>query len=259
MLKWLALIFIIIITAGFSFFRKPNPPVTKPETNNAATTSPNTLPPDTLDYQFNNSTFRVSWYIANSKNLTLIPNYSEKKTSSEVKEANHCARITNAGFYNKDGSPIGLVVNNGETINNFQQNYLFNGFFSVDDNGKPTISPDIPQNPRLAIQSGPILISGKQIVNLNIQDDESARRSVAAITNDGKLIFLSFYKSDSVYEGPLLGDLSVHLQKFEKLNNITISDALNLDGGSASVFISDGINLGELTNVGSFLCAKNSL
>ena len=78
---------------------------------------------------------------------------------------------------------------------NFQHNNLFNGFLSLANNGSPTISSDVPENPKIAIQSGPILISGKQITNLNIQDRESARRSVATITNDGKIIFLSLYFS----------------------------------------------------------------
>lgn len=249
-------ILLFIISAGFFWFYKSNASIINPAQNNTPTPMPAPLPDNTLDYRFNNSDYRISWFIANPKLLIFIPNYTEKRTSPEIKKSYGCNRLVNAGFYNKDGSPIGLVVNNGSIINNFQENSLFNGIFSIDNNCSPLISLNILNNPKLAVQSGPILMLNGQTANLNINDGESARRIVVAITNDGKLIFLSFYKSDNVYEGPLLADLPTHLQKFEKLSDINISYAINLDGGSASVFISDRINLGELTNVGSFFCGK---
>lgn len=234
---------------------------TIPETNNSPLnnlTTPTLSPKasNAYGYQFNDRTFGVSWFEADPNSLSLIPNYSEKKTSGQVKKANGCKTLVNGGFYKKDGSPIGLVVSNDKVINAFQENPFFNGFFSINRTGLPTISYEVPQNPALAVQSGPVLFSNGQINFVNSNDRESARRVVVAITEDGKLIFISFYLSDSVYEGPVLADLPAHLQKFEELSKIKISDTLNLDGGSASAFVNDGLTLGELTNVGSFFCAK---
>ena len=257
MRKFAFLIFLLSLTiaVGFYWLNKPKIPGVNYRENFISTPTPAFLPADTFAYRFNSFPYRVSWFIANPKTLTLIPNYSQKRTGTEVNGANSCNHLVNAGFYNQDGTPIGLIVNNGQIINGFQTNLLFNGIFSVSDK-IPEISAKTPQSPRLAVQSGPILISGGQPQILDIKDDESARRIVVAITKDERLFFLSFYNPESVYEGPLLTDLPAHLQKFEELSRVDISDALNLDGGSASVFITKEVSLGELTNVGSFFCAR---
>lgn len=207
------------------------------------------------EYKLDGLTYGIAWFSVEPHSLTFIPNYLEKSTSMDVEKNNECQNLTNAGFYDKAGNPLGLVIANGKTINNYQSNNLFNGIFSI-TNGAAHISTDIPQNADTAVQSGPIVINDNQLSSLAINNDEPARRTVVAITSAGKLLFLSLFKPDSNYEGPLLTDLPRHLQTIEGLLKISISDALNLDGGSASAFVTDGFTLRELTNVGGFFCAK---
>ncbi|KKW11013.1 MAG: hypothetical protein UY49_C0010G0009, partial [Microgenomates group bacterium GW2011_GWC1_49_7] len=78
---------------------------------------------------------------------------------------------------------------------------------------------------------------------------------VAAKTGEG-FLFLTVYKEDSVFEGPLLADLPKVIQKINTEENLGIVDALNLDGGSASAFDNGETSLSELTPVGSLFCVN---
>lgn len=65
-----------------------------------------------------------------------------------------------------------------------------------------------------------------------------------------------FYREQSELEGPMLGKLPEFIETFKKQTGIGIIDAINLDGGSASVFISNYDLLREFATIGSYFCAK---
>lgn len=92
---------------------------------------------------------------------------------------------------------------------------------------------------------------------MSVKNDKQARRVVAGVTGENKLIFLVFYDNNQYYSGPYLNDLPDLVDKTGKSLDLNIADAINLDGGSASAFISDDIKLTELTPVGSFFCISN--
>ena len=106
----------------------------------------------------------------------------------------------------------------------------------------------------MAIQTGPLIKFKSNYLDLSNLNNDSARRNVLALSNDGKIIILSIYKTNSFFDGPRLQDLPEILTKYEKENHFILSDVINLDGGSASVFKNDYAYLTELTVVGSFLC-----
>lgn len=163
----------------------------------------------------------------------------------------------NGGFYSKQNTHLGLFVSNFETISRFSQNSLLNGFLSIDSADKITISADLPSaTPRLGLQSGPLITRNGESLNLSINNDEPNRRIAAGTTRDNKLIFLVFYRDSAEFEGPLLGKLPEIINLFKKQTGIDIVDAINLDGGSASVFVSNYDLLRELTMIGSYFCIK---
>ncbi|MFH0750051.1 MAG: phosphodiester glycosidase family protein [Candidatus Gottesmanbacteria bacterium] len=211
--------------------------------------------PQVQEVVFNSISYAFDTFdISDVSKLRLIGNFTEKKTTKQIMEDNGCIFGVNAGFYSTDNTPLGLFI--GE---NYQQqtpinSALFNGYLSFNK-----ITGDISSKPPnykyvSAIQSGPLLFVNGVQQFLSIQDDTHERRVVAIITKEQNLIFIIIYTKDSLYQGPLLGNLPKLLSQISNQLDSPIRDAINLDGGSASTFLSESINIQELTSVGSMFC-----
>jgi hypothetical protein len=199
---------------------------------------------------------RISWAIVSPEQIKLYSNLREQKLSEEIKVNKSCTVLVNGGFYSKENTHLGLFLTNFETISPEIKSPLLNGFLWITDDNIFIQSkfPDI--NPRIAIQSGPLLFLEGKPLTLAIKNDEPNRRIVAAKIDDDKLLFLAFYRDSAEYEGPMLGQLPEIIKLFQEKTNIKIVDAINLDGGSASVFISNYARLNELALIGSYFCIK---
>lgn len=211
----------------------------------------------TIDLEEDGKTITVSWVIASPGNVSLYPNFSEKLTSRDAKGEKNCSSLVNAGFYTKERTPIGLFVSEGRTINPFSRNRLFNGVFSIDDNGIAQITPSSPQGKiTSAAQTGPVLLEEDKVQNLSGNLGDKERRMAAGITKNKEIIFATFFQKDSAYLGPTLERLPSMLLELEKKTGVDITDAINLDGGTASAFLTEDISLGELTLIGGYFCIK---
>lgn len=212
-----------------------------------------------LDLTIEEREIRIAWVkIDNVDKLHLYPNFFDKLTSEEARKAKHCEVLVSGGFYTTEGTPTGLFISEGMKIKSKVENNLFNGVFSLSFGDKIKISHDAPSAQlRIGLQSGPLLKKKSSTQLLNIKNDKTSRRMVAAITDKEELVFIAFYNKDSVFEGPYLAEVPKLLNLFEKETEINISDALNLDGGSASSFYSGSINLPELSPIGSYFCLKS--
>ena len=200
-----------------------------------------------------------NWIIVRDpKKVTLHSNLLEKLSSFEAKKKNSCLHLINAGFYTKEDKHVGLFISAGEKLSESKESQLFNGYFSITSDGKPSITR-FPSFARLALQSGPILMEKKQPAVLKLENDNPARRIVLAITQEDNLVFLVIYNKKSVFDGPLLSQVPGLLKNLNKDTSLEIVDALNLDGGTASSFISGSVNLRELTRIGSYFCVKEGL
>lgn len=246
----------LAMAVTYQVFRRQLPANQVPVTIQPEKSNEETPPANTLDYQIADQKMRISWFLADPTTITLIPNYFEKRTARDIKEIRPCQNLTSAGFYATDGSPLGLVITDYVKLADFAENALLNGVFSITKDGTPVVSTQATDSHRLALQAGPILIYEGLTRRLSIKSDEPSRRLVVGVTDANKLIFLAFYIADNPYQGPLLSELPQHLKKFQVQSGISIVSALNLDGGSASAFASDGLFLEELTTVGSFFCAQ---
>jgi uncharacterized protein YigE (DUF2233 family) len=187
--------------------------------------------------------------------VKLIPNFSEKLLSNQVMESKSCKYLINGSFYDKNYQPLGLFTVSNKIYKEESNNPLINGFIWKTSNNQIQIDKNsISTNINWILQTGPILIYDNQAVDLDIHNDESARRVLAAITSDNKLFFIALFANDNINSGPYLGSVPDIVTAISTKENLKIARAINLDGGSASVFISPEISLTELTTVGSFFC-----
>lgn len=198
-----------------------------------------------------------SWIqVDDVQDISLHSNLEEKLSALEFKEKHQCESIVNGGFYTKENAHIGLFVEDGKELSKYQENSLFNGFFSIVNN-VPRINQTQPMNPDIALQTGPILRKNSQKHTLSITRDENARRMVAAITPEKKILFVTFYDASSLVLGPKLEELPKYVEEFAQSKSYSITDAINLDGGSHSAFISEEIQLTDIQTAGSYFCVKN--
>lgn len=211
----------------------------------------------TTDISLGGREYKVVWASVDTDELSLLANFDDKKTSRQVFQENHCGLLVNGGFYSKDSQPMGYFVSAGQTLNPYERNRLLNGVLSINELGTPRITREPPRDPLVnAVQTGPILIENGQILGVSEMNNKAARRMVAAVTGNNELLFLAIYSSESAFSGPLLSELPQVVAKFDESDELGIADAVNLDGGSASAFVTTNFSLSEASPVGSFFCAR---
>lgn len=250
---------ILLLTAGYKvIFQK-----TALNFNNYSPSiglnTPNTSPekPD-LNIEFGDKIYSYSKIEVNDvSKTTLFSNLDKKLTSREILKSSGCKSLVSGGFYTKDDKPIGLLISEGQTLNYAQNSSLFNSFIYITFDDKVAIASRIPYGSmRLALQSGPLLIKDGVKQQLKLKNDEEARRVVVGTINDKTMVFLAIYKTDSLFVGPNLVDLPEITSLISEKENINLKDALNLDGGTASAFLSINKNISELASIGSYFCIK---
>ncbi len=247
-MKYVALLIAMIV--AILVFRLQSPQkVSLPFVQKSVTPSPIKISPD-YEIKLGEYTFATFWQKIDAATLKLIPNFDEKRTASEIIEREQCSYGASGGFYTTDNKPTGLFISDGTNFSSSVTNATFNGFFIKNQN---TISIQLsPPNSPLdfALQSGPYMTPKTK---LGIRNDSLARRVLVARTQNNTWYFLAITEKDNSFNGPLLAAVPDILGKLP----LGISEALNLDGGSASAFYSArGARLGELTPIGSFFCGK---
>jgi uncharacterized protein YigE (DUF2233 family) len=213
---------------------------------------------------FNEKEYSYEKYVVSDvSRLKLIPNFTGSISANDAIDKYKCEFLTNGGFYQDNDAnsgekkPIGLFVYDTKSIGKWSQNRLFDGILSINDFETPRITRITPEDQlRFAVQTGPILIENGNVIKLLIRNDKPERRIVTAVTGDNTLVFYVLYNDKQYFSGPSLTDLPGILKAIEKDSGIDIADAINMDGGTASTFISSDIKLLELTPVGSFICVN---
>ena len=218
------------------------------------TASPtNNIQSVTLDVE--GISMRINWVEVDPTKVELYSNLTNKQTSAQIIHERNCKTLVNGGFYSKENKHLGLLIDTNGLVSHAQENSLFNGFLWFDLQGVYiTTSP--PDNAHLAVQTGPVIINDSKPRMLSIKNDEQARRVVAAITTENKLLFLVIYRDGSEFQGPYLEELPKIIQEFSNSSDLEIVNAINLDGGNASAFITDFVNLTERTQIGSYFCVE---
>jgi uncharacterized protein YigE (DUF2233 family) len=187
--------------------------------------------------------------------ITLLPNFEEKLASKELREIHNCKSLINGGFYTPEITPTGLFITENKVIRQPVASTLTDGFIISD--GNTVYIGTVPQNnARWALQAGPLLFLNGTQRTLSFVRDEPARRVIAIKSARGHIYFVIIYKTGSAFSGPKLVDLPALVNEFAKKINIEVTDAINLDGGSASAFLSGSVDLTEISQIGSFFCVK---
>lgn len=262
MKKILGFLGIICIVSVAVFFVKNQ---VKKETNilpavSVVTSTPIPSPTITIKQsivlQVKETPIRISWTIVDPNKVELYSNLKNEQLSEQIKVDNSCQILVNGGFYSKENTHLGLFINNFSLVSQAIESSLLNGFLWI-INDNILIGNNFPDtSPKIALQTGPLLFKDSKPLLLAINNDEPSRRIAAAKTSDNKLLFLAFYLDTAEYLGPLLGDLPEIINEFVKQTNFKITDAINLDGGKHSVFITDYERLNELEHIGSYFCIK---
>ncbi len=202
----------------------------------------------------NGATYYFSHLIIDQfEKLKLLPNFKDQLASIDLIDKHNCSVLVNAGFYSEDYKPLGWLVSEKTEISKPITSQLFNGFLSVNNN-RLSISSYLKDDSKLGFQSGPILVQNSQPLSLKIRNDQLRRRIIAAQTKDGSLLFMVITSPDSLFLGPLLADTPKIVIAIASQLKTPIIHALNLDGGSASVFYNQKVHIKEFSPVGSFFC-----
>lgn len=255
---------VIVFVLVFGVWKLTRPQSPKSVVISTATPVPSSPQPGT-SVHLDEKTYRIlTQKILDPEKLTLIPNFTEKKSTQQIMQEENCLYGANGGFYTPDGKPLGLYYVNGQYVNKFSHTEgLFNGYVHKTTGGLFLIIDAPPHYTAnaldFAFQSGPLF---RPETRLTLNSDKEARRILIGQVDASNFYFLAITEEGNTYNGPKLGDVPEIINRYN--NKLLVKKEpgqflrlLNLDGGAASAFFSsDGIRLPELTPVGSFLCGK---
>lgn len=210
------------------------------------------------DISLDGQNLKAVWLtVTTPSDLSLLPNFEAKQISTAIFGQNNCDFLINGGFYSQQNKPIGLFVSQSGALSSFETNRLFNAVFSLNLAGEAQITRTEPQGDLIfALQTGPLLLQKGLIQNLAINNDKTARRMVAALTDQNQIIFIAIFDPTSSFNGPLLSQLPRALDDLNQSENLELTNAINLDGGSASAFLLPDFKLTEASPIGSAFCLK---
>ncbi len=195
---------------------------------------------------------------ADPKKISLIGNFDQPAASADLATASGCAAGVNGGFYGQDGQPLGWWEANGQVYKNYTHNNLLNGYAGVNEAGSLVIGSGEPRGKwRWGLQSGPLLVQDGKALALVMAADKPARRSVLAKTRPGTGELIMIFGDRSALDGPVLAELPMIIEAIGRQEGWQITEAINLDGGTAAAFYSPEVKIPEVVAVGSWICAGN--
>ncbi len=154
---------------------------------------------------------------------------SQPLSMSEWMQKEHATAIINGGYFDNQNNATALTISNGQSFGTSYNG--FGGMLSVNNNGHIDLRslrqhPYNPNNDQLqqATQSSPMLVLNGKATQFNA-DAASSRRSVVAIDQQGRLLFIA--SPSAAFSLGELEDLLVN-------SDLSINRALNLDGGAST-------------------------
>lgn len=151
---------------------------------------------------------------------------ASRKTAQQFASENKALIVINANFFDENIQPLGLVQDNGRTLNPFK-NISWWSVFCLKDT-TPTIvhsSQAKGMSCDVAIQAGPRLVVDGNIPKFN---DETSYRTAIGINRAHEVFFVIAHDPISMRE------LAQILVQPESAGGLECSNALNLDGGTSS-------------------------
>jgi exopolysaccharide biosynthesis protein len=150
---------------------------------------------------------------------------------SDATAATNAVAGVNGGYFQADGTPVGLLISDNQTIHKFETAKILAGVFFVRD-GKPGLVRSARfarvKNVSQAIQCGPFLVEeGRTLTGLN--NDRSAPRTFVFTAGNSVWGF-------GICRSGTLAEMGQILAVPDLLGRASVISALNLDGGSSTQF-----------------------
>lgn len=253
-------LFLLILGAGVVWVVKDNPKYLISPTN-VPETGPETDLPSALEKMDEVGSGETRYRYAavtvdRIEKLQLLTNFEKKATATDLIKEQGCRVLVNGGFYSREDAPLGWLVSDNRLVSGPIESALFDGYI-YPAGERVIISRSVPDGEvTWGLQSGPVLIEDGEVLALNLNKDELARRTVAAVSTNGQVIFMAITNTLSLTSGPLLADLPNLTAQVGSQLGLELAWAINLDGGLASAFISDELSIKEYTHIGSFFCLR---
>jgi uncharacterized protein YigE (DUF2233 family) len=170
------------------------------------------------------------------KTVTLSVGYQPDKPllMSQWMRQEHAAAIINGGYFDQNDQATALVISNGQIYGSSYSR--FGGMLSMDSNGHIKLRSlrqqpyDPGESLMQAVQCSPMLVEGSKRTQFSAAPSQS-RRSIVATDKNGKLLFIS--SPDDIFTLDQLADLLAS-------SDLSISTALNLDGGASTGLFVNG-------------------
>ena len=162
--------------------------------------------------------------------LEVIDDPARAKRTAQILQEKHFLAGVNGGYFQPDGTPLGLVIAHGKFIHAQEKARLLSGFFVATKSGFSLlrVGEKIPADATEVLQAGPFLIDHNLPV-VGLEATRSARRTFLATDNHGLWVM-------GVISPVTLAEASRVLQTAAPrfFSATKIDRALNLDGGSSS-------------------------
>jgi exopolysaccharide biosynthesis protein len=137
----------------------------------------------------------------------------------------------NGGYFQADGTPVGLLISDSRTVHKQETAKLLSGVFFVKD-GKPGLVRSAHfariKNVSQAIQCGPFLLEDSRAVT-GLNNQRSAPRTFVFTTSNSIWGF-------GICRSVTLAEMGQILAVPDLLGRTSVVSALNLDGGSSTQF-----------------------
>jgi uncharacterized protein YigE (DUF2233 family) len=181
--------------------------------------------------------------------LRVVDNRNGKRDLPMAMKASKCLVGVNGNYFHPDRSPLGLVIADGTVLHRQQQNSsLLTGIVAASP-GRLDIFrvAEFKGYPKQALQVGPFLVDHGQVVK-GLEATREARRT--AVLTDGKGLGALL-----VCDSLSLADFASLLATPGLVPGLAVSRALNLDGGSSTMFWSakPSVYVPGLATVGNYL------
>jgi exopolysaccharide biosynthesis protein len=150
---------------------------------------------------------------------------------SDATAATKAVAGVNGGYFQSDGTPVGLLISDNQIIHKFETAKILAGVFFVRE-GKPGLVRSARfariKNVSQAIQCGPFLVeNGRPLTGLN--NDRSAPRTFVLTAGNSAWGF-------GICRSVTLAEMGQILSTPDLLGRNSVVSALNLDGGSSTQF-----------------------
>lgn len=191
--------------------------------------------------------------------FTGIPNFDKSNSSESIIEKYKCKILINGAMYDKFENPLGLYYLNGFIRSDLNKSKIMNGIVSFTESSGFKIEPieifDPSKNYTFYMQTGPILI--KNGVREVLQNNNNyARRIIFGRDSVNEFYAIAVFDKLNYGEGPNLSETADMIVSLKDRVSIEFEDVVNLDGGNASLFVTDNYSIKESAFSGSYLCFK---